>query len=71
MFNYPNKITITDGPTRTTLPMQYGEPVNSPAWEKKKKRKKLLEMTMAESGKGWKELDWYRQNEKILPKGNL
>ena len=69
MFTYFKKkpqITITDGVTRSTLPMQYGEVMGSPAHKKKLKRRGQLERIHQESGKGSGALDWYKQNEKII-----
>lgn len=71
MFNYftkkkKPKITISNAVVTSTLPMQYGEVIGSVAYKKKLKRKKQLEMVVAESGKGRDELDWYKKNSKII-----
>lgn len=60
MFNYPAKIKISPAKITSTLPMQYGAVVGSPAHKKKLKRKRELEMINAESGKGYDELKMFK-----------
>lgn len=59
-FSKKKKLKILSTVVTSTLPMEYGEVIGSPAWKKKKKRKRELELIHAESGKGWDELKWYK-----------
>lgn len=65
------KIKMSPTVVKSTMPMQYGDVMNSPSHKKKLKRIRQLEMAVAESGKGRDELNWYKKNEKILPHGNM